>query len=805
MCNGIKFSLLLLVVLQFGCASVTEKKTPQGKQYNSSTVSFSDSFSAGLSDYNAWTERQSKAHLVSALAHFERAYSLYPDNVRLQYYYYRSLLALGLLNGGAQLIKIETTFARLNPSLYPELVAPAYLEFLLAQQDKVDPSVLFSLLRKAMQQNPYSAMNWNAMAQVMSKEKSYDMAIAAAAVANHMQPNTAEYLYQLGDNLNLKAEQNSCVYEEKSLISQSARYLAKAASLQPENYGFKQYAAIQYLRLGILPLSQQLSKQAFQQAHSYWNALTYAESAILLDNLEEAKEVIELIEHEYSKELALRLTLMVAILEQDTQTLAEAHQQLDDIGAIKQLDIFSAAMLDMAFEHTAENAIVKNELSGQNDMVRYLYMPTKLRQKNLMEAATTTCNLTDIHFLMALTAFQKQEYEKAIKHLRLVKELKNTRQTSFHWAHVLWQKSEIQQQLDAFEQLKVKAQQGDNAAQSQLAAKYLQGFLITPDKEKALHFAQLAANQNNTDAMVLVYELTGSKNQQLLKTAAEHKNARAMYLLSASLQGDPSAMFRLIKSSAELDYPPAMAKLANLYFQGEIVERDLQQAYNWYYSAAQLGHSEAAFRVGKMAFEGVGTEENFEVGLKYIYQAAHALNAQAQEFLGMFYHFMISDVDYREAAFWYMHAAAQGLPLALNNLGDLYENGQGVAQDYQKAHELYQSALKQGSKMANLSLAMLYVKGLGVKQNQQVALEYLQAGAKEGHASSQLELAKWYAHGRVVKQSAINALAWLHIAKSNTDLLEYDKTLFEKFQQSVSKQQLEKQITLLQSWLSKQS
>lgn len=74
----------------------------------------------------------------------------------------------------------------------------------------------------------------------------------------------------------------------------------------------------------------------------------------------------------------------------------------------------------------------------------------------------------------------------------------------------------------------------------------------------------------------------------------------------------------------------AQYNLGVLYLEGRGVERNLDQARNWFLKAARKQHLEAQYNLGHMALSGMGMEKDVNVALKWWQQAAQGGYAQAQ-------------------------------------------------------------------------------------------------------------------------------------------------------------------------------
>lgn len=97
--------------------------------------------------------------------------------------------------------------------------------------------------------------------------------------------------------------------------------------------------------------------------------------------------------------------------------------------------------------------------------------------------------------------------------------------------------------------------------------------------------------------------------------------------------------------------------LGVMYYKGNRVEQNTQQAVAWFRKAAEQGIAQAQFNLGVMYEKGNGVEQNAQ-----------------------------------QAVAWYRKAAEQGYAQAQYNLGSMYERGNGVEQNAQQAVAWYRKA-----------------------------------------------------------------------------------------------------------------
>ncbi len=126
-------------------------------------------------------------------------------------------------------------------------------------------------------------------------------------------------------------------------------------------------------------------------------------------------------------------------------------------------------------------------------------------------------------------------------------------------------------------------------------------------------------------------------------------------------QNDSLGTLRLKAEHGDSD---SQFDLASMYYKGEGVFQDSQEAFKWYKKAAEQGHTSAASNLGLMYYKGKG----------------------------------IPYRDYKEAFKWYKKAAELGSVDAQDKLCIMYYKGRGVSQDYVKSYAWYKLAAAQGTK-----------------------------------------------------------------------------------------------------------
>src|SRR5260221_263200 len=145
--------------------------------------------------------------------------------------------------------------------------------------------------------------------------------------------------------------------------------------------------------------------------------------------------------------------------------------------------------------------------------------------------------------------------------------------------------------------------------------------------------------------------------------------------VAAHGKGDYATALRLLRPLADAGSDDAQYNLGVMYFAGNGVPPNREEAAKWDGLAAKQGHANAQYNLGVMCERGDGVPQNYGEALK-----------------------------------WYRLAADQNNASAQHNLGVLYENGQGVAQSYAEAAKWYRLAADQSDANARNNLGSMYLK-----------------------------------------------------------------------------------------------
>lgn len=176
--------------------------------------------------------------------------------------------------------------------------------------------------------------------------------------------------------------------------------------------------------------------------------------------------------------------------------------------------------------------------------------------------------------------------------------------------------------------------------------------------------------------------------------------------------------------------------VGNIYSDGRLVLKDLNEAARWWLKSAEQGYAPAQREYGL-----VSRPANTSVAERWMLRAAGQGDTEAQFLLGVAYRDnWFGTVDIQEAMKWYRKAADGGDPDAQVELGRMYEDGEGVEQNYKLAAEWYRKAAEHvpdlgGAGQGSNDLGLLYMRGLGVPQDYAQAYFWFILNGPEANAS----------------------------------------------------------------------
>ena len=214
---------------------------------------------------------------------------------------------------------------------------------------------------------------------------------------------------------------------------------------------------------------------------------------------------------------------------------------------------------------------------------------------------------------------------------------------------------------EAFKWYMKSAKQGNSFGEVSVSMLFLLGKGVEADLDKAKFWGKKSAEQGNVAGQLLL---------GILYFCEENYTDGLKWLLAAERQSRKDSIFA--------DMVPALqCSLGELYYSGEGIEQNYEEAFKWYEKAAEQGDADAQCMLGKLYYGGEGVEKNSREAFKWIEKAAEQGHADAQCSLGLLYYIGEGvERNPREAFKWYKKAADQGHEIAqksVNNLKFFYE------------------------------------------------------------------------------------------------------------------------------------
>jgi TPR repeat protein len=271
----------------------------------------------------------------------------------------------------------------------------------------------------------------------------------------------------------------------------------------------------------------------------------------------------------------------------------------------------------------------------------------------------------------------------------------------------------------AFQETKVRAHNGDAAAQAALGFMCELGLDAPVDCAQAVKWYRKAADRGNARAQLNLRQIAA---------------LGFMYSRGVAAPADCAEAVKWCRKAAEKGNPRAQFNLGQMYEWGNGVQQDFAEAAAWYRQAAEQGGAAAQFKLGLCYCDGHGVPQNTA-----------------------------------EAVKWWVNAARQGEAAAQFKLGVCYCNGQGVPQDYAEAVKWYREAAEQGETMAQGKLGDAYYIGLGVAANYAEAVKWYREAADHGEPAAQRHLGIMYGLGQGVPQDYVQAYKWYTLAAAQND------------------------------------
>ncbi len=263
---------------------------------------------------------------------------------------------------------------------------------------------------------------------------------------------------------------------------------------------------------------------------------------------------------------------------------------------------------------------------------------------------------------------------------------------------------------DAYDDLVIKANNGDCRAQYLIGCFYYYGRKVESNHNKASYWFTKSANQNLVDAQTILgyqymygdgVEKDIDKAIELLEKAHAQGSTYACFLLGKIYHFDPKRKSRFTASgyyvwAIEMGSTEAKRYRADMYMD----TGSYKEALDLYVRALKEGCVESAYNAANMFEYGRGCEVSDELAFHLYLHSAESGVMMAQHNVGAYYYnAKYVEKDIKKAFEWYLKAANQGSAMSQHNIGLMYFNGD-MPQDLEVSLEWFKKSLENGYKDA---------------------------------------------------------------------------------------------------------
>ena len=329
----------------------------------------------------------------------------------------------------------------------------------------------------------------------------------------------------------------------------------------------------------------------------------------------------------------------------------------------------------------------KQENATQKDMASAIELANKVIEKNPKETGAAYYYLGEIY---ARTNSEKvRDYEKAMDCLQKSLHALGPKNKLRSFAHyniglLYYQGKGMEQNYDSAFVHFEKAQELNKSLIAGYAEMIEFGLGTNKDPGYALTCYEegISAGEDFYEkAYALRYVIQHMINNDLNEEA--YKNYQ-MYIITCSTKNDEKGSLKYLKASSDAGFVPAMCSYAFYLRQGELVEKNLEEAVRLYKVASDAGYLPAMFN--------------------YVYT----------------YNLFDNSITLEEQFKLYKKSADLGFPLSQTTVGAYYYNGWGVKANIEEAYKWNFIAAKQGEKQAKINLQNI---GVNLSKEQRDALE----------------------------------------------------------------------------------
>ena len=240
----------------------------------------------------------------------------------------------------------------------------------------------------------------------------------------------------------------------------------------------------------------------------------------------------------------------------------------------------------------------------------------------------------------------------------------------------------------------------------------------------------------------------------------DNKEVEELYAKACAASGARRVM--LLQKAADAGSLEAMYDLADAYYDGEGVDKNIPLSIKWITKAADGGYAKAEALLGAAYLNGAeGLDQNYALSEKYLLKAAEKDNVEAQAFLSLLY---IGMEEYDKAMVWARKAAQMDHPQAYFMLGRIYDEGLGVDVNHIEGLKWFEKAADKGDADAQDIVGNILMNSDFIDHDPGKAFKYYQMAAAQEHLEGMMNLGVCYHEGFGTDIDFIAAEMWLRKA-----------------------------------------
>lgn len=256
---------------------------------------------------------------------------------------------------------------------------------------------------------------------------------------------------------------------------------------------------------------------------------------------------------------------------------------------------------------------------------------------------------------------------------------------------------------------------------------------------------------------------------QLSKVDGTEYKTLANALLTANPPNDHKALYTyIIRDFASKNNAIALTCVADWYYNGNAVEKNMDRAAHMYKRAADQQYSRAQYMYGKCCMNGNGVVKNIDEAFRMYSLASKQGYVHAHTNLGLCYMKGYgTEKNEAEGFRLFRLAADHNDKNALSHIADCYRDGKGVEKDPDASFRYYNLAADQGHVHAQICVGWCYMRGFGVKTNAEKAFSIYNDAMDKGNNYAMRHVGYCYWYGIGVEKDRSNAIKLYEIAANN--------------------------------------